>query len=69
MRDHDHNYQAGADVFEVCKAGDDFILAETAKVYNKRQKLDENDTEALATLCPVDLSRFDFEGLLVITTT
>jgi len=37
----------GADVFEICKAGDAFIVSEASKHYNKRAKLDENDKKAM----------------------
>lgn len=40
--------KAGADIYTICKDGDDYITAEAAKVYNKRAKLDENDKKALS---------------------
>lgn len=33
----------GADIYESCKATDEFIISEASKVYNKRAKLDAND--------------------------
>lgn len=35
----------GADIFELCKLGDDTIIEETGKVYNKRVKKDDKDKE------------------------
>jgi methionine aminopeptidase len=39
--------KAGADIYTICKEGDEFIVAETGKLYNKRAKLDDNDKKAM----------------------